>query len=142
MIEPFEVDCVLKSQTKENRVMYLVKWKGYSSKQATWEQEFSLQRCEDAIERFKAKTKQDNNNDHDDNNHDAEDEDVPAEQEAHDDNEDECVIERVLEHRGNGQSLELKVKWQGKPASSNSWIRPSDVRSTIVRQFMKRHHLR
>eukprot|EP00475_Leptophrys_vorax_P035290 TRINITY_DN58010_c0_g1_i2.p2 TRINITY_DN58010_c0_g1~~TRINITY_DN58010_c0_g1_i2.p2 ORF type:complete len:124 (-),score=27.93 TRINITY_DN58010_c0_g1_i2:129-500(-) len=123
--------------------MYLVKWKGYSSKQATWEQEFSLQRCEDAIERFKAKTEQDNNHDHDNNDDDAEEEeDVPAEQEANDYNEDECVVERVLEHRGIGQSLELKVKWQGKPASSNSWIRPSDSRSTIVRQFIKRNNLR
>eukprot|EP00276_Gloeochaete_wittrockiana_P012114 CAMPEP_0184373094 /NCGR_PEP_ID=MMETSP1089-20130417/164297_1 /TAXON_ID=38269 ORGANISM="Gloeochaete wittrockiana, Strain SAG46.84" /NCGR_SAMPLE_ID=MMETSP1089 /ASSEMBLY_ACC=CAM_ASM_000445 /LENGTH=934 /DNA_ID=CAMNT_0026715993 /DNA_START=108 /DNA_END=2912 /DNA_ORIENTATION=+ len=55
----FEVEQILKMRlNKEGEVEYLVKWKGFSAKQATWEPEANCSHCVDILDAFKQQQQQ------------------------------------------------------------------------------------
>ena len=50
--------CGNRFDDKSSGMLYLVKWKGYSSKDNTWEPMENLGNCQEALERFEAKKRQ------------------------------------------------------------------------------------
>jgi hypothetical protein len=51
--------------------------------------------------------------------------------------EDHCVVEKILEHRGTEPSTEYLVKWQNVDHSQNEWLRKDDFDST---NMIMRYH--
>ena len=54
----FDVERILEKRINSlNKVEYLIKWKGYSLKETTWEPYYHLSNCKDLIRDFELKTK-------------------------------------------------------------------------------------
>ena len=56
----FEVETIVDAHidTATSETQYLVKWKGYPSKDNTWEPEGNLDNCKGAIKKFETKKKE------------------------------------------------------------------------------------
>lgn len=50
--EEYEVDAVIGERKRNGRTEYLIRWRGYSESDATWESETSLENAADAIKIF------------------------------------------------------------------------------------------
>ena len=51
-IQEYEVEGIIDSRIFRNKPQYLVKWKGYSIAEATWEKKENLTHAPDALEKF------------------------------------------------------------------------------------------
>jgi hypothetical protein len=51
--EEYEVESILDHQHRNRRKEYLIKWKGYSREQSTWEPESSLTHCKQILSKYK-----------------------------------------------------------------------------------------
>merc|ERR1712151_329525 len=49
--------------------------------------------------------------------------------------ETEFEIEKILDKRGAGRTLQYFVKWKGYPDSDNTWENSKDLPSTLVKKF-------
>ena len=50
--DEFEVECIMGTRTSRNKVEYLVRWKGYSPFDDTWEPATGLENAKEAISKF------------------------------------------------------------------------------------------
>ena len=50
--DEFEVECIMDTRNHRNQVEYLVRWKGYSPFDNTWEPASGLENAQEAISTF------------------------------------------------------------------------------------------
>ena len=53
--EEFQVEKILRSELRGGKILYFIKWKGYSDAENTWEPESNLVNCPELLEDFKAR---------------------------------------------------------------------------------------
>jgi len=51
----YEVDKILKKRVKNGKPEYLIKWKGYSEDDCTWEPEINLGSCKEMLKKYNDK---------------------------------------------------------------------------------------
>lgn len=51
----YEVEDILQDKIEDGEVLYFVKWKGYTTKQGTWEPEKHLTHCKSVLQEYKRK---------------------------------------------------------------------------------------
>lgn len=56
--EMYEVEDILQKRGVGNNIEYLVKWKGYSKSEATWEHINNLENCKEIVAHFEYKEEQ------------------------------------------------------------------------------------
>lgn len=51
--EEFQVESIVRTENKGGKILYLIKWKGYSEAENTWEPEENLMNCPELLEEYK-----------------------------------------------------------------------------------------
>ncbi|CAL8077366.1 unnamed protein product [Orchesella dallaii] len=109
--EEYEVDKIMNVRTRKNKREFLVKWKGYSESDATWEPEANLS-CKQLIKEFLG-------------NQEEEEE------------EEEYEVDEILETRKRKGVREFLIKWKGYSKSTATWEPETNLScESLIKQFM------
>lgn len=160
----YEVEKIIEEKTERGKKMYLVKWKGYSHSDNTWEPESSLS-CPDLVAAYKKSVKASPVTNgkktvgrkrkaveespakstpkrgrksvtyaDEEHNKDTESEDDQA-----NDDEKEWEVEKIVNERTNKQGeTEYLIRWKGCKPSSDTWEPESQLNCPeIIAKFEK-----
>ncbi|CAL8077363.1 unnamed protein product [Orchesella dallaii] len=111
----YHVDKIINVRTRKNKKEFLVKWKGYSESDSTWEPEAHLS-CKQLIKEF------------------LENQDEEKEEEEE---EEEYEVDEILETRKRKGVREFLIKWNGYSKSTATWEPETNLScESLIKQFM------
>lgn len=144
--EEYEVEAIMDSKKIRGKLHYLIRWKGYTSNDDTWEPA-EAQTCHDLINKYnqenkdlKKGKKRKSSKKSSSSGKKAKNDSLADDGGDDDDEEDEeeYEVDRILEvqHKKNGDRHFL-IHWKGWASKFNSWEPESNLNCTeLIKKFM------
>ncbi|KAF0981509.1 hypothetical protein FDP41_012167 [Naegleria fowleri] len=119
--QEYEVETILLSKKKQNKVYYLVKWKGWPVKDSTWEPTENLSNISNMIEQFEKRV-------------------APTLDKKYKQGQSEFLPEKITDSRKVKNKTEYLVQWKNYPVQT--WEPDTSVRRSLITKYKSENGIR